>query len=156
MVWRRTSYTTKVLFTIEVLFVPDSPFLRSSRPSSDRILSICVRPAWITHQCCVRYGTVVSAGPWQHFDVDRVKKSSSKAITELSVEMVRPRFAASVLTGVGVVSSFRGVYARVARKLKVSPSMVSRVADGHRISPKIQAALREELHAIKQKLDSIF
>jgi hypothetical protein len=105
---------------------------------------------------CVRYGTVVSTGPWHHFDVDRVKKSSPKAITELSVEMVRPRFAASVLTGVGVVSSFRGVYARVARKLKVSPSMVSRVADGHRISPKIQAALREELHAIKQKLDSIF
>jgi hypothetical protein len=58
--------------------------------------------------------------------------------------------------GVGVASSFRGVYIRVARKLKVSPSMVSRVADGHRISPKIQAALREELHAIKQKLDSIF
>jgi hypothetical protein len=88
--------------------------------------------------------------------VDRVKKSAPKAITELSVETVRPRFAASVLTGIGVVSSFRGVYARVARKLKVSPSMVSRVADGHRISPKIQAALREELHAIKQKLDSIF
>lgn len=104
----------------------------------------------------MRYGTVVSTGPWHHFGVDRVKKSSPKAITELSVEMVRPRFAASVLTGVGVVSSFRGVYARVARKLKVSPSMVSRVADGHRISPKIQAALREELEAIKQKLDSIF
>ena len=104
--------------------------------------------------CC---GTVVSAGLWHHFDVGHVKKSSLKAITtELSVEMARPRFAASVLTGVGVVSSFRGVYARVARKLKVSPSMVSRVADGHRISPKIQAALREELQAIKQKLDSIF
>jgi hypothetical protein len=48
------------------------------------------------------------------------------------------------------------MYARVARKLQVSPSMASRVADGHRISPKIQAALREELEAIKQKLDSIF
>jgi hypothetical protein len=89
---------------------------------------------------------------WHHFDVDRVKKSSPKAITELSVEMVRPRFATSVLTGVGVVSSFRGVYARVARKLKVSPSMVSRVADGHRISPKIQAALREELPRDKAKI----
>ena len=88
---------------------------------------------------------------WHDFDVGRVKKSSPKAITELSVEM-RPRFAASVLTGVGGVSSFRGVYARVARKLKVSWSMVSRVADGHRISPKIQVALREELHAIKQKI----
>jgi hypothetical protein len=94
--------------------------------------------------------------PWQRFDVDRVKKSSRKAITELTVEVVRPRFAASVLTGVGVVSSFRGVYARVVRKLRVSSSMVSKVADGHRISSKIRAALREELHAIKQKLDSIF
>jgi hypothetical protein len=88
--------------------------------------------------------------------VGRLKKSSPKGITELGVEMVRPRFASSVLIGVGVVSSFRGVYARVARKLKVSPSMVSRVADGHRISPKIQAALREELEEIKRKLDSIF
>jgi DNA-binding LacI/PurR family transcriptional regulator len=50
----------------------------------------------------------------------------------------------------------RWTYARVARKLRVSPSMVSRVADGHRITPEIQAALREELEAIKQKLDSIF
>ena len=69
--------------------------------------------------------------------------------------MARPRFTASVLAGVGVVSSFRGMFARVARKLKVSPSMVSRVAGGHRISPTIQAALHEELEAIKEKLDSI-
>jgi hypothetical protein len=33
--------------------------------------------------------------------------------------------------------------------------MVSRVAGGHRISPTIQAALREELQAIKEKLDSM-
>ena len=101
----------------------------------------------------MRYGTVVSTGPWHHFDVDRVKKSSPKAITELSVEMVRPRFAASVLTGVGVVSSFRGLYARVARKLKVSPSMVSRVANGHRVSLKIKTVLLAELEEIKQQLD---
>jgi hypothetical protein len=68
--------------------------------------------------------------------------------------VVRPRFAASVLTGVSVASSFRGVYARAVRKLRVSSSMVSKVADGHRISSKIQAALREEPHAIKQKPDS--
>jgi hypothetical protein len=104
----------------------------------------------------VRYGTVVSAGPWHHFNVGGVQKSSSKAIAKLGVEMASPRFAASVLAEVGIVSSFRGMYARVARKLQVSPSMVSRIADGHRISPKIQAALREELQAIKQKLDSIF
>jgi hypothetical protein len=35
--------------------------------------------------------------------------------------MVRPRFATSVLTGVGVVSSFRGVYARVAHHIKSQP-----------------------------------
>lgn len=85
----------------------------------------------------------------------RVNKSSSKAIAELGVEMAKPRFAASVLAEVGVVSSFWGVFARVARKLKVSPSMVSRVAHGHRISPKIQAALREEMKVIKQQLDSV-
>ena len=85
----------------------------------------------------------------------RVNKTSSTAIALLGVEMARPRFTASVLAGVGVVSSFRGMFARVARKLKVSPSMVSRVAGGHRISPTIQAALHEELEAIKEKLDSI-
>jgi hypothetical protein len=61
----------------------------------------------------------------------------------------------SVSAEVGIVSSFRGLYARVARKLKVSPSMVSRVAGGHRFSPKIQAALREELEVIKQKLNMV-
>ena len=85
----------------------------------------------------------------------RVNKTSSTAIALLGVEMARPRFTASVLAGVGVVSSFRGMFARVARKLKVSPSMVSRVAGGHRISPTIQAALHEELEAIREKLDSI-
>ena len=65
----------------------------------DRIVFVRAGPAWITHQCCMRYGTLESAGRWQHFDVDRVKKSSSKAITELSVEMVEPRFAVSILTG---------------------------------------------------------
>ena len=155
MVWGWTSYTTKVVLTTKVLFAPRFAF-SSFIPPWLRLHPIYMRPEWITHKCCVRYGTVISSGPWHHFDVDRLKKSAPKAIAELSVETVRPRFAASVLTGVGVVSSFRGVYARIARKLKVSPSMVSRVADGHRISPKIQAALREELHAIREKLDSIF
>jgi hypothetical protein len=92
--------------------------------------------------------------PWHYFKMGR-NKSPSRAIAELGVEMAKPRFAASVLVEVNIVSSFRGMYARVARKLKVSPSMVSRVADGHRISPKIKAALREELNAMKQQLDSV-
>jgi hypothetical protein len=104
----------------------------------------------------VRYGTVVSAGPWHHFDVGRVKKSSPKAIAELSVEMARPRLAASVLVEVSLFAYFKGMFARVARKLKVSPSMVSKVASGHRYSPEIQSALLEELRVVKQKLESIF
>jgi DNA-binding LacI/PurR family transcriptional regulator len=62
---------------------------------------------------------------------------------------------ASVRDDVNVVSCIKGIYARAARKLKVSPSMVSRVANGLRSSPKIKKALLEELHAIKQKLDAV-
>jgi hypothetical protein len=87
--------------------------------------------------------------------VGRVNKPSSKAVAELGVEMAKPRFAASVLAEMGVVSSFKGLFARVARTLDVSPSMVSRVASGHRSSPKIQAALLEELKVVRQKLDSV-
>jgi predicted transcriptional regulator len=53
-----------------------------------------------------------------------------------------------------IISAFRGVYGRVARKLKVSPSMVSRVANGNRTSSEIDAALKEELKALKKKLDN--
>jgi hypothetical protein len=41
-----------------------------------------------------------------------------------------------------------GVYARVAKKLHVDPSFVSRVAAGKRTSPTIQRALAEELRKI--------
>jgi len=57
------------------------------------------------------------------------------------------------LTAANIISDFRGVYARIARKLKVSASLVSRVADGHRTSPEIEEALREELKALKDKLN---
>jgi hypothetical protein len=60
--------------------------------------------------------------------------------------MTRPRAAE-------IISDFRGIYARVARKLKVSASMVSRVADGHRASTEIETALHEELKVLKAKLD---
>ena len=42
----------------------------------------------------------------------------------------------------------RGLYARVARKLKVDPSYVSRVARGERESAAIQAALDREFEDI--------
>lgn len=52
-----------------------------------------------------------------------------------------------------IISDFRGVYARVARKLNVSASQVSRVASGDRSSSEIEAALREELKTLKDRLD---
>jgi hypothetical protein len=60
--------------------------------------------------------------------------------------MTRPRAA-------DIISDFRGVYARVARELKVSASLVSKVAGGHRSSKEIETALQEELKALKDKLD---
>ena len=42
----------------------------------------------------------------------------------------------------------RGLYARVARKLKVDPSYVSRVARGERESTAVQDALKEEFENI--------
>jgi DNA-binding LacI/PurR family transcriptional regulator len=56
---------------------------------------------------------------------------------------------------VNVVSDFKGVYARIARQLNVSPSMVSRVARGHRNSPRIAEALRRELKDLMQKLNAV-
>jgi transcriptional regulator with XRE-family HTH domain len=61
--------------------------------------------------------------------------------------------AQSQPTASDIISDFRGVYARIARKLGVSASMVSRVADGSRASTEIDAALHEELKVLKVKLD---
>jgi hypothetical protein len=48
---------------------------------------------------------------------------------------------------------FRGVYNRVAVKLGVDPSYVSRVARGERRSPAIVAALEEEMTIIREHLN---
>jgi hypothetical protein len=53
-----------------------------------------------------------------------------------------------------IISDFKGVYARVAGKLNVSASMVSRVARGERRSQQIERALLEEINAVKQRLES--
>lgn len=45
-------------------------------------------------------------------------------------------------------SLFRGVYSRVARKLKIDPSYVSRVARGERNSQNISKALEVELRRV--------
>lgn len=47
-----------------------------------------------------------------------------------------------------LASLIRGLYGRVARKLRVDPSYVSRVARGERQSPKIDASLERELKRI--------
>ncbi len=54
-----------------------------------------------------------------------------------------------------VISSFIGVYARVSRKLNVHSSFVSRVANGIRSSPRIEAALKEELRVLRERLDDL-
>jgi hypothetical protein len=47
---------------------------------------------------------------------------------------------------------YRGLYVRVARKLGVDPSYVSRVARGDRYSKQIENALRQELESINRQL----
>src|SRR5271169_1718333 len=51
-----------------------------------------------------------------------------------------------------LTSQLRGLYARVARKLRVDPSYVSRVARGERQSARIEKAIRRELRNILQLL----
>ena len=54
-----------------------------------------------------------------------------------------------------VLSVFRGLYQRVAAKLGVDPSFVSRVARGERRSPAVLAALREEMSVIREHLNKL-
>ncbi len=45
---------------------------------------------------------------------------------------------------------YRGVYSRVARRMGVDPSYVSRVARGERVSQKIEKALVAELQRLEK------
>jgi hypothetical protein len=54
-------------------------------------------------------------------------------------------------TVAALLADFGGLYARVAQKLNVSAPMVSWVADGNRVSTKIETALHEELKAFQDK-----
>jgi len=51
------------------------------------------------------------------------------------------------------LSIFRGLYQRVAAKLGVDPSYVSRVARGERKSAAVLAALQEEMELIREHLN---
>lgn len=102
-------------------------------------------------------------------------KAKATAIARLKVEMAKPRTAASASdskpkrhveainsppAGIDevphsageIISAFTGVYERIARRLNVSPSMVSRVASGSRKSVDVEAALFAELKDLKKKL----
>ena len=45
---------------------------------------------------------------------------------------------------------YRGVYSRVARRVGVDPSYVSRVARGERVSSKVEKALIAELSRVEK------
>jgi hypothetical protein len=60
----------------------------------------------------------------------------------------------STTNGIPAVAVFRGVYNRVAVKLSVDPSYVSRVARGERSSSAVVAALEEEMSLIRDQLDN--
>src|SRR5438270_3543024 len=50
---------------------------------------------------------------------------------------------------------YRGLYVRVAKKLGVDPSYVSRVARGERSSKSVENLLRQEVSHIGMQLDSL-
>ena len=52
-----------------------------------------------------------------------------------------------------MLGTFHGLQARVAEKVGVDPTFVSRVARGERKSDKVMKALREELEAIRDRLN---
>jgi|ERR1700736_4461870 hypothetical protein len=97
------------------------------------------------------------------------------ALARIKEEMALPRVTASAIKAIGrqektsvldypgsvgrtpgkIISAFAGVYARVASKLKVSPSFVSKVASGSRKSSEIEEALCDELRILKKDLTRI-
>ncbi|MDQ1406107.1 MAG: hypothetical protein QOG55_1736 [Acidobacteriaceae bacterium] len=60
----------------------------------------------------------------------------------------------SSMNSIPVVSLFRGIYNRVAKRLGVDPSYVSRVARGERKSAVVEKALAEEVRVIRDHLNN--
>lgn len=54
-----------------------------------------------------------------------------------------------------VLAHCRGIHARVAETIGVDPSYVSRVAGGSRNNGKVSDALREELRALGESINSL-
>ena len=59
----------------------------------------------------------------------------------------------SNINSIPSVSLFRGIYNRVAKRLGVDPSYVSRVARGERKSAVVEKALAEEVRVIRDHLN---
>ncbi len=101
-----------------------------------------------------------------------LEKLHKGALASVKEAMALPRVTASAIKAIGrqektsmpddpvtggrtpgrIISAFAGVYARIASKLKVSPSFVSKVASGSRKSSQIEDALRDELRNLKKDL----
>jgi DNA-binding transcriptional regulator YdaS (Cro superfamily) len=60
----------------------------------------------------------------------------------------------SNMNSIPAVSLFRGIYNRVAKRLGVDPSYVSRVARGERKSAVVGKALAEEVRVIRDHLNN--
>jgi DNA-binding transcriptional regulator YdaS (Cro superfamily) len=60
----------------------------------------------------------------------------------------------SSMNSIPSVSLFRGIYNRVAKRLGVDPSYVSRVARGERKSAVVEKALAEEVRVIRDHLNN--
>ena len=60
----------------------------------------------------------------------------------------------SSMTSIPSVSLFRGIFNRVAKRLGVDPSYVSRVARGERKSALVEKALAEEVRIIRDHLNN--
>jgi transcriptional regulator with XRE-family HTH domain len=60
----------------------------------------------------------------------------------------------SSMTSIPSVSLFRGIYNRVAKRLGVDPSYVSRVARGERKSAVVEKALADEVRLIREHLNN--
>ena len=82
----------------------------------------------------------------------RVSASAIKAIAHQEKSPIPGCPGMPARTPGKIISAFAGVYARIASKLKVSPSFVSKVASGSRKSSQIEEALRNELRILKRDL----
>lgn len=67
--------------------------------------------------------------------------------------MVGDKIDGSIIS-IPSVTLFRGVYNRVAKRLGVDPSYVSRVARGERKSAAVEKALADEVGAIREHLNN--